>query len=61
MASDLNPLIWPASATRNGQGEIAIGEVSVSDLAKQYGTPLYVFDEADVRKRARDYVAAFTS
>ena len=60
MASDLNPLIWPASATRNSQGEISIGEVSVTDLAQKYGTPLYVFDEADVRKRARDYVAAFT-
>lgn len=53
-------MIWPASATRNSQGEISIGEISVTDLAKQYGTPLYVFDEADVRKRARDYVSAFT-
>jgi len=53
-------MIWPASATRNSQGEISIGEVNVSDLTNQYGTPLYVFDEADVRKRARDYVAAFT-
>jgi diaminopimelate decarboxylase len=53
-------MIWPASATRNSQGEISIGGIAVTDLAKQYGTPLYVFDEADVRKRARDYVAAFT-
>ncbi|MEY3607073.1 MAG: diaminopimelate decarboxylase [Actinomycetota bacterium] len=60
MASDLNPIIWPASATRNDQGEIAVGGVTVSNLATQYGTPLYVFDEADVRQRARDYVAAFT-
>ena len=60
MASDLDPMIWPASATRNSQGEISIGGIAVTDLAKQYGTPLYVFDEADVRKRARDYVAAFT-
>lgn len=60
MASDLDPMIWPASATRNSQGEISVGEVSVTELANQYGTPLYVFDEADVRKRARDYVAAFT-
>ena len=60
MATDLDPMIWPASATRNSQGEISIGGIAVTDLAKQYGTPLYVFDEADVRKRARDYVAAFT-
>jgi len=60
MASDLNPLIWPASAKRNSHGEVSVGEVSVSELAKKFGTPLYVFDEADVRKRAKDYVAAFT-
>ena len=53
-------MIWPASATRNSQGELSLGEITVTDLAHQYGTPLYVFDEADVRKRARDYVAAFT-
>lgn len=60
MASDLNPQIWPASASRNDQGEITVGGVTASNLAIQYGTPLYVFDEADVRQRARDYVAAFT-
>lgn len=53
-------MIWPASATRNSQGELSIGEITVTELANQYGTPLYVFDEADVRKRARDYVTAFT-
>ena len=60
MASNLNPQIWPASASRNVQGEITVGGVAVTNLATQYGTPLYVFDEADVRQRARDYVAAFT-
>jgi diaminopimelate decarboxylase len=53
-------MIWPASATRNSQGELSVGEITVTELANQYGTPLYVFDEADVRKRARDYVTAFT-
>jgi diaminopimelate decarboxylase len=60
MANDLNPMIWPASAARNNEGEITVGGVTVSNLANQYGTPLYVFDEADVRQRARDYVSAFT-
>ncbi len=53
-------MIWPASVARNSQGELSLGEITVTELANQYGTPLYVFDEADVRKRARDYVAAFT-
>jgi diaminopimelate decarboxylase len=59
-ANFLDPAIWPASATRSHSGEIVVGGVSVSELAKKYGTPLFVFDEADVRARARAYVAAFT-
>jgi len=31
----------------------------VRDLAAEYGTPLYVCDEEDVRSRCRDYVEAF--
>lgn len=60
MASELNPQLWPASATRNSDGEIIIAGLGVTQIAKEYGTPVFIFDEADVRKRARDYVAAFT-
>jgi len=60
MSGQLNPQIWPASATRNSAGEITIAGLSVTHIAKEYGTPVFVFDEADVRKRARDYVTAFT-
>jgi diaminopimelate decarboxylase len=57
----LDPMIWPASALRDANGEISIGDVSVSELVKEYGTPLFVFDEVDVRSRAREYVKAFTA
>lgn len=60
MSGQLNPQIWPASATRNSAGEITIAGLSITQIAKEYGTPVFVFDEADVRKRARDYVKAFT-
>jgi diaminopimelate decarboxylase len=60
MSSLLNPQLWPASATRNSDGEITIAGLGVAQIAKEYGTPVFIFDEADVRKRARDYVAAFT-
>jgi diaminopimelate decarboxylase len=59
MPNELDPAIWPASATRNSAGEITIGGLSVTEIAAEYGTPVFIFDEADVRKRARDYVAAF--
>ncbi|MEY9215418.1 diaminopimelate decarboxylase [Thermobifida halotolerans] len=55
---DLNPRVWPRTATRVG-GEITIGGVGVTELAREHGTPLYVIDEADFRARARDYRLAF--
>ena len=60
MSGQLNPQIWPASATRNSAGEITIAGLPVTQIAKEYGTPVFIFDEADVRKRAKDYVTAFT-
>ncbi|WP_030169394.1 diaminopimelate decarboxylase [Spirillospora albida] len=60
-ADDLNALdasIWPRGARRD-EGAVVIGGVDVRDLAEEYGTPLYVYDEEDVRSRAREYAAAF--
>ncbi len=59
MYADLDRNIWPATAARNSDGAITVGGVSVLDLVAQYGSPLFVFDEADVRERARNYVKAF--
>jgi diaminopimelate decarboxylase len=36
-----------------------IGGVSTLDLAKQYGTPLYVMDEDVIRKNMREFKASF--
>ncbi|GAA4595678.1 diaminopimelate decarboxylase [Planotetraspora phitsanulokensis] len=54
----LDPAIWPRTSGRTG-GVITIGGVDVRDLAKEYGTPLYVIDEEDFRSRCRDHKAAF--
>ncbi|MCM3627393.1 diaminopimelate decarboxylase [Paenibacillus glycanilyticus] len=43
----------------NAQGHLEIGGVDTADLAKEYGTPLYIVDEALVRQRANEYVSAF--
>jgi len=58
-ANALAPGLWPLSATRNNAGELMLGEVTATDLAAQFGTPLYVIDEADVRTRAADLLAVF--
>ncbi|OBZ08068.1 diaminopimelate decarboxylase [Bacillus sp. FJAT-26390] len=43
----------------NTKGHLEIGGCDVADLAAQFGTPLYIVDEALVRQRASEYVEAF--
>jgi len=54
----LHPAIWPLTAERV-DGVLRVGGVDCRDLAREYGTPLYVLDEADVRARCRAYRDAF--
>ena len=59
--ADLNALdeaIWPRGAARAG-GVLTLAGLDVRDLASQFGTPVLVTDEADVRSRAREYAEAF--
>jgi len=60
--ADLNALpaaIWPRGARRGDDGVLTLAGADVRDLAEQFGTPLYVCDEEDVRSRCRDYMEAF--
>ena len=43
----------------NDRGHLEIGGCDAVELAKTYGTPLYVLDEALVRERCRAYRAGF--
>ena len=43
----------------NDKGHLEIGGCDVTDLAKEFGTPLYIVDEALVRQRAQEYMEAF--
>lgn len=45
--------------TINGQGHLEIGGCDAVDLADEFGTPLYVLDEALVRETCRAYVSEF--
>jgi diaminopimelate decarboxylase len=51
--------VWPASAHRDDDGVLWIGGVSASRLRHEFGTPLYVVDEDEVRAHARQTLAAF--
>ncbi|MFC4943910.1 diaminopimelate decarboxylase [Pseudonocardia sp. GCM10023141] len=56
---ELAPAVWPRSAARDTDGALRIAGVDVRDLAQEYGTPLFVIDEADFRSRAAEFAAAF--
>ncbi|HKT02158.1 MAG TPA: diaminopimelate decarboxylase [Rugosimonospora sp.] len=55
----LMPRLWPATAARGAGGVLAVGGVTVRELAATFGTPVYVLDEADFRARCRAFVEAF--
>lgn len=50
-----------ANASVDTDGHLLIGAIDVLDLANEFGTPLFVYDEDDLRERARSAVAAFGS
>ncbi|MFN8660765.1 MAG: diaminopimelate decarboxylase [Thermomicrobiales bacterium] len=45
---------WPDTTDRDTAGVMRIGGVSLQQLAQQFGTPLYVYDEVTLRSRARE-------
>jgi diaminopimelate decarboxylase len=52
-------MLWPVTAARDDAGRLAIGGIAVTDLADQFGTPLYVYDERTIRQQCRQYREAF--
>jgi len=55
----LAPNVWPRNLIRGDDGEVSIAGVTVSELAREFGTPLFVIDEEDFRFRCREIAAAF--
>lgn len=50
---------FPRTAQLEGGRLLSIGGMDVSDLAEEFGTPLYVVDEAELVGRMREYRDAF--
>lgn len=54
-----NQSLKPITTKINDVGNLEIGGCDLVKLAEKYGTPLYVLDEATIRKICRDYKDAF--
>ncbi|MGY3716396.1 diaminopimelate decarboxylase [Sutcliffiella cohnii] len=52
-------MFFHGTSTVNNQGHLVIGGVDTIELAKQYGTPLYVYDVELIRSRARQFRNTF--
>jgi diaminopimelate decarboxylase len=52
------PLL-PDTAEIDDAGRLRVGGCDVGDLAAEFGTPLFVYDEAHLRARCREAMAAF--
>nr|WP_024794329.1 diaminopimelate decarboxylase [Tomitella biformata] len=51
--------VWPRNSARADDGVVRVGGVAVTELASEFGTPLFVIDEDDFRGRCREMAAAF--
>lgn len=51
--------LLPDAAGVTIDGHLTIGGLRVADLAQQFGTPLFIYDENQLRARCREAVAAF--
>ena len=51
--------LLPDTAEVGSEGQLLVGGCDTLDLAREFGTPLFVYDEAHLRARCREAVAAF--
>jgi len=51
--------LFPLTAEVNTQGHLVIGGCDVVDLAEEFSTPLYLFDESTIRHKCREFKKEF--
>jgi diaminopimelate decarboxylase len=49
----------PEHHSVSSEGRLSIAGVDVIELAEKYGTPVFIYDEDQIRERCREAVAAF--
>jgi diaminopimelate decarboxylase len=58
-ANALTPSVWSRSSARAASGSLTIAGIDANRIVAEYGTPVYVVDEADARSRAVEIREAF--
>ncbi len=55
----VDPVLLPMTADTDATGHLRVGGIDLVDLAEEYGTPLFVYDEAHLRANCRGAVDAW--
>jgi diaminopimelate decarboxylase len=55
-----NLSVLPLTAEVSSKGHLAIGGCDTVELAAEYGTPLYIFDEFNIRSQCQEFKAEFS-
>src|SRR5919202_2928771 len=53
--------VYPIGSRVNDRGRLEVGGCDLVELAREFGTPAYVYAEDDIRSRARAYLEAFSA
>ena len=61
MAGPIHPKLLPLTTTFADDGRTFVGGRDLCELAEEFGTPLFVYDEHHLRQRCRDALWAFGS
>ena len=48
--------VFPDTAEVDSQGQLVLGGCKATDLASEYGTPVYVLDETTLRPCSRGFI-----
>jgi diaminopimelate decarboxylase len=51
--------VLPRTARLSDDGRLTVGGCALADVAEEFGTPAFVFDEQGLRDSAREYLAVF--
>ena len=56
-----NVSLFPMTAEVSAEGHLVLGSCDTAELASEFGTPLYIYDEDTLRGMCREFVGEFTS
>ncbi|HVM41285.1 MAG TPA: diaminopimelate decarboxylase [Acidimicrobiia bacterium] len=59
MTGPIDLSLLPRTADVADDGRLRIGGCDLADLAEEYGTPLFVYDETELRECCREYAGEF--